>query len=115
MKLRIHADTLRLRLSQSDVARLAMSGHVEEAITFAPGQVLRYALESGLGTEMTVTFKENQVRVTLPVAMAREWMKSEQTGIEGGSATLRVLVEKDFQCASGEPDPDAFPTPLSRK
>ena len=115
MKLRFHANTLRLRLSQSDVARLAESGRVEESITFAPGQVLRYALESGSGTGITVAFEGNRICVRLPGSTARKWIESEQTGIECGSETLRVMVEKDFQCAhpAGEPDPDAFPNPLS--
>jgi hypothetical protein len=37
MKLRFHANTLRLRLSQSEVARLAETGCVEATVTFAPG------------------------------------------------------------------------------
>jgi hypothetical protein len=42
MKLRFHENSLRLRLSQSEVARLAETGRVENTVSFAPGQVLVY-------------------------------------------------------------------------
>jgi hypothetical protein len=37
MKLRLHAGSLRLRLSESEVARLGETGKVEDAIMFPSG------------------------------------------------------------------------------
>lgn len=117
MKLRFQANTLRLRLSQSEVARLAETGCVEDTVTFAPGQTLSYVIESGPVVAVGATFEGNRIRVALPAAVAKSWIESDHTGVEGESATLRVLIEKDFQCLhrASEEDADAFPNPLASK
>jgi hypothetical protein len=45
VKLRIHGNSLRLRLTQKDVAQLRNRGHVKSFIEFAPGHALVYVLE----------------------------------------------------------------------
>jgi hypothetical protein len=120
MKLRFHGNTLRLRLSQSDVARLAERGRVEEQVMFAPGQTLDYVLETGVvgqseTDDLGASFEGGKIRVTLASAVAKRWVEGRETGIESSSGPLRVLVEKDFQCLHGdaERDGDAFPNPLA--
>jgi hypothetical protein len=115
MKLRFHGNTLRLRLSQSDVARLAEAGRLEEQVMFAPGQTLDYVLETAETNDVRASFEGGEIRVTLPCAPAKRWMEGRETGIEGSSGPLRVLVEKDFQCLHGdaETNADAFPNPLA--
>ena len=115
MKLRFHANTLRLRLSQSDVARLAETGRVEEEVTFAPGQTLAYVIESVETDDIGASFEDAKIRVTLPRAVAKPWIEGRETGIESSGGPLRVLIEKDFQCLHGdaEANADAFPNPLA--
>jgi hypothetical protein len=115
MKLRLHAGSLRLRLSQSEVARLGETGKVEDSVEFAPGSELLYAIETGVGPAVAATFDNRNIRVTVPMPIAKEWIESDQTGIEGSTATLRLLIEKDFQCLHREPQPgeDSFPNPLA--
>ena len=117
MKLRLYSDTLRLRLSQPEVARLAETGRVEDSIRFAPGRTLTYAIESGTSAAIGATFDGDAVRVLLPASVARAWIESDQTGVEGASDTLRVLVEKDYVCLHGSSpeDADAFPNPMATK
>ncbi len=117
MKLRLHANTLRLRLSQSEVARLAETGRIEETLTFAPGQTLAYAIESASDAAVTASFDGNRIRIAVPAAVAKDWIESDQTGIEGANGEVRVLIEKDFQCLHGttEEDVDTFPNPMADK
>ena len=113
MKLRFHNDSLRLRLSQSEVARLKETGRVENTVTFAPGQALAYSIEAGAAAAVTATFEQGRVRVVVPAAVARQWIDSDQTGVEGGGSGLQILIEKDYQCLH-KPTPedaDAFPNP----
>ena len=114
MKLRLHDNSLRLRLSQSEVERLHDTGKVDDAIVFAPGKQLRYALETG-STETGATLDDSRIVVTIPTAVATEWIESDQTGIEASIGMLRLLIEKDFQCLHRGPQPgeDAFPNPLA--
>src|ERR1700730_16276942 len=95
MKLRFNRNSVRLRLSQSEVARLAATGKVEETITFPLGRKLSYSIESG--TRGAATLDGSNIRVLLPADLSKAWIESDQTGIEGGTESLRVLVEKDFQ------------------
>ena len=68
-------------------------------------------------SRLGATFEGNRIRVVLPAAVAKTWIKSDHTGVEGESATLRVLVEKDFQGLhrASEEDADAFRNPLAAK
>jgi hypothetical protein len=115
MKLRLHDGNLRLRLSQSEIARLHDAGKVENVVVFQPGKELVYAIETGALHEATATFENSTIRVTLPTRDAMQWIESDQTGIQASTGTLRLLIEKDFQCLHREPAPgeDAFPNPLA--
>jgi hypothetical protein len=117
MKLRLHANTLRLRLSQSDVARFAATGRVEEQVIFAPGQTLEYVIESRGADAIRASFDDGTVRVTVPSAVATQWIEGNEVGIEGSHGALHVLVEKDFQCLHRDAaqDADAFPNPLAEE
>ena len=115
MKLRIHADSLRLRLSQSEVAEIAHAGKLEDSISFSGGQRLIYALEAAEIPSMEAKFVDGRMHISIPAETMRKWASSDEVGIEGATPTLRVLIEKDFQClhTEGERDTDAFPNPLS--
>lgn len=111
MKLRLHSDTLRLRLSQSEVARLAAGERVQETLSFPGNLRLKYAIE--LGPALQVTFDGWRIIVTVPGARAKHWAESADVGISGADGPLKLLIEKDFQCLHG-PDVgslDAFPNP----
>jgi hypothetical protein len=111
MKLRFHGDSLRLRLSQAEMARLAETGRVQDALTFAPGQTLSYSLETGAA--LAAEFDGRRISIVVPVAAAKHWIESDEAGIGGVSGPVKVLVEKDFRCLhSGEEDADAFPNPM---
>jgi hypothetical protein len=115
MKLRFHGDTLRLRLSQSEVARLGEVGCVEEQVRFAPGRALRYSLESSDTDNVAADFTGDLIRVMIPRATAAHWIRTDETGIQGSGATLKILIEKDFQCIHpGSEDADSFPNPLGK-
>jgi len=113
MKLRLNAGSLRLRLSQSEVAQLHDTGEVREAIVFAPGSELLYSLETGALAEPTADFTHGKVRVILPTRVAMKWAETDQVGVEVQTETLKLLIEKDFKCLHREPEPgeDLFPNP----
>jgi len=118
MKLRIHGNSLRLRLTQKEVARVRSGAQVESFLELPPGRALVYLVESSPGPDaMSVTFDGRAIRVTIPMDQAIEWVESDRTGIEARTpAGVQILVEKDFQCLhrSAEQEPDAYPHPLMR-
>jgi hypothetical protein len=116
MKLRIQGNSLRLRLTQKEVARVRDGGPVESFIEFSPGHPLAYLLEGSPNAEtMSATFDGRAIRVTIPMHQMIEWVESDRVGVEARSQTgVELLVEKDFQCLhrSVEQEPDAYPHPL---
>jgi hypothetical protein len=117
MKLRIQGNSLRLRLTQKEVAQVHDSGRVESSIEFAPGSTLAYALEGSLHTtSVTATFAGRVILVTVPMSLMKEWADSDQVSIEGSpQAGAQLLIEKDFKCLhkSDQQEPDAYPNPLA--
>jgi hypothetical protein len=119
LKLRFEGNSLRLRLSQPEVAQFSKTGYVEETIEFGPGASLCYVLEtSSKVTTPHVLYQNGDLRIQVSCAQGREWSTTDQVGISGeqplsNGKHLAILIEKDFKCLHGEePDPDAFPNPL---
>ena len=116
MKLRIQGNSLRLRLTQKEVALARHQGLVESRIEFAPGRSLIYLLEGSPNAEtMSATFDGCAIRVTIPMHQMTDWAESDRVGFEARSQTgVEFLVEKDFKCLhrSVEQEPDAYPHPL---
>jgi hypothetical protein len=116
MKLRIQGNSLRLRLTQKDVAHLSGHGRVESLIEFSPGQARVYRLEGSFcAKSVDAAFDGQAIRVTIPAHVMTQWAESDQVSIEAqSSAGLQLLIEKDFQClhGRGEQDRDAYSRPL---
>lgn len=115
MKLRIKGNSLRLRISRSELARLMTVGRIEETIQFAPEAHARltYALTVRDGKEdLWLEYLDQAVTVILSTAAARRWAESEDVGV-CAEGMVDLLVEKDFACLdrSNPEDADAFPNP----
>ncbi len=115
MKLRFHKGDLRLRLSQSDVARLAEGHPVEEKIEFANQASLSFSFESG--DRHTASLEHHSIRITAPADEVRQWIESDQEGIQFQQLGMKVTIEKDYKClhrdSAGEID--LFPNPMMDK
>jgi len=123
MKLRIQGNSIRLRVSRSELAAFVETGRLEETVYFGP-QVetsLTYALVRDASLKsVAVSSRGNEIAVAVPAAAAEAWSSTNQVGISGEIdlgilGTLSVLVEKDFACLD-RPDKenkDTFPNPLA--
>jgi hypothetical protein len=116
MKLRIKGNSLRLRISQSEMVRLLREGRIAETIQFAPDALWTYALRHEATADATIRLEYSapEVTVVLSTAAARHWAAGDGVGIYGESEMgVALLVEKDFTCLDGDDavDEDAFPNP----
>ncbi len=114
MKIRIKGDTIRLRLSQTEVDEIAQLKPVIETTHFAASE-LRYCLTTHEKSATQAVFENNQITVYINCDIAKQWASTDQVGIEtDSSVTPSVLVEKDFQCLTvreGEDESDLFTNP----
>lgn len=110
MKLRIKDNSLRMRLTQTEVAQVGKGEAVSAQISFKVGNPLTYLVSSQEVPTATVIYQDHTIEVALPVAQARAWAASEDVSIEEmipvGQNHLRLLVEKDFQCLHKRPHED---------
>ncbi|MBL8995456.1 MAG: hypothetical protein JNM63_19070 [Spirochaetia bacterium] len=118
MKLRLRGNSIRLRLSKTEVEALSKNCILTETTLFAPGQSLVWTVESSVGEKSVRTeYGPKGIHFYIPQALARTWADSETVGMytEG---TPRIAVEKDFKCLEerkGEDDQDGYPNPLAAK
>ena len=114
MKLRIHDNSIRLRLNRQEVAQFQETGAVRAAVQFGSGAALSFSLESSAGAvALEALFGDGNLRVIVPEGQARHWASSDDVGIEAQDAQPAILIEKDFQCVHEEHrDPEAYPNPL---
>jgi hypothetical protein len=117
MKLRIKGNSLRLRISQSEMLALLRDGEVADTVRFGPADdaCLTYALRlQQASVELGLEYQPQRVTILLSTGAATRWAQTDAVGIYGDSASgVALLVEKDFSCLDGDDpqDVDAFPNP----
>jgi hypothetical protein len=121
MKLRIKGNSLRLRVSRSELEQFLAGHRVEETVHFAAEleAKLVYALEFTLqASSVTVRYKPQEVTVILSEEQARLWGKEGEVGVYtavdiGPAGSLEVIIEKDFACLdrSDDGNSDTFNNP----
>ena len=123
MKLRIRGNSVRIRVTRSEVARLGQGLPVEQTTQFSPRSALRSSVEPcARAVTATAEFDATGISVKLPTAQVRAWVSSDQVTIEAQQEVapgtlLQILVEKDFECIHSrrEGNTDAFPNPREQQ
>jgi hypothetical protein len=116
MKLRIKNNSLRYRLTKSDVDNLAKEGYLEEQVNF-PGYPLIYAIQLSEGQVLTASYIDNKITMSMSHKMIAELKDTERVGFENNDDDLQLLLEKDFVCLDevAEDQSDNYPNPLAKK
>lgn len=114
MKIRIKGDSIRYRLTKSEVERFAAEGIIKEETHFA-GRVLSYVLQRVNADVITAQFVNDTITLFMPAAMANEWTSTERVGFDNELGTLSLYIEKDFKCLDNvaEDQSDNYPNPLA--
>jgi len=121
MKIRLYGNSVRVRLSRTEVDQLADGKIVEDRTELSPVS-LRYQLapvdhEDG---DIRALFANGCLSVTVPIQSARQLRDGDESGIEsadGSDGAVRILIERDFRClhGDGEDQADCFDNPLARE
>ncbi|MCB0515645.1 MAG: hypothetical protein R2798_04725 [Chitinophagales bacterium] len=112
MKIRIKGNSLRYRLTQSDIATIGAAGFLEEKTTFA-NKTFYYRLESTNDDRISADFVGDKIIVKMPQTMIDEWLTTERVTFADESGTVSILLEKDFACLDNtdEDQSDNYPNP----
>lgn len=114
MKLRIKGNSVRLRVTQSEVESLKAGNSIVEHTNFV-GSTLNYELLTS--DRCAAQFENQKISVFLDDQVLQKWFKPEEVSIRFKTGKTQFLIEKDFACLitrEGEDDIDAFPNPLAK-
>ncbi len=111
MKLRIKGNSVRFRLSKSEVDRLAREGRLHETTSFGK-HVFSYTAQTNHEKKMTAELSPSGITLLVPSEQLDQWARSDsQVGISnkidiGNNETLSLLLEKDFKCIDAKAEED---------
>ncbi|MDB5010973.1 MAG: hypothetical protein JWQ06_1762 [Mucilaginibacter sp.] len=116
MKLRIKSNSLRYRLTRTDVEQLLKEGYLKEKVDFGDDELV-YVLQSTSEDKLAADFKNNIVTMYMPKIMIDELDHTDKVGFESNNGLLHLLVEKDFMCLDNvaEDQSNNYPNPLAEK
>lgn len=117
MKIRIKGNTIRFRLTKTEVDTLCKEGYIEEITDFGD-HTFCYAVQRKAIPTMEATFSENKLTLAISEDKVTNWETNQQVGFEhampvGDNKTLELLLEKDFACLDErlEDQSDNYPNP----
>jgi len=118
MKIRISANSIRIRLSKSEVEKLSTKGFLEDKTSFGT-TYFSYAVErkSGIKT-LSANYDQHKITLLVPETLVAGWPENAVVGFDARQAvseteTLYLLLEKDFKCLDNtvEDQSDNFENP----
>lgn len=120
MKIRIKGNSIRLRLTKTEVENFGKNGVYEEQ-TQMIGGVFNYKLERSSEHDTLAAEwvgDKNLIVFYMPEHISREWVETNEVGfqhklqLENGTE-LFLLIEKDFVCLDNtfEDQSDNYPNP----
>lgn len=120
MKIRIKGDSIRYRLTQTEVKTFCENGVYSETTHFGTNE-FTYALRAkeGIAT-MEAEFNDRTITLFVPKEECSNWSDSDRVGYQnvmplGDGKELSLLLEKDFACLDNttEDQSDNYPNPKS--
>jgi hypothetical protein len=104
MKLRIHKNSLRIRLDEDDLAQIVETGSVTEELRFGDSEeaCLIYSVETRDTAEgASAEFSAGRIRVFIRPETAKNLADETEVAVEatqatGGNPDLQLLIEREF-------------------
>lgn len=115
MKIRISGNSIRLRLTQSEVSNFVNHGKVRSSCQIG-SQTLAYEItQDEAVNQITANMSNQTITVSVPKEIAHFWDIDTRVGFDTKDEKgLYILIEKDFQCLKPRPNEDEsdnFPNP----
>ena len=103
MKLRIKGNSIRIRLSKTEVDQLVSGLVLSDSTSFGTNSLSYKVTPVTSGDSLTATYEKNTITLFVPNALLTEWPANSVVGFESmmpldNSNQLHLLLEKDFKC-----------------
>ncbi|MDX1471601.1 MAG: hypothetical protein R3213_08910 [Flavobacteriaceae bacterium] len=117
MKIRIKGNSIRFRLTQSEVAQLCQQRKIHET-TDLPSNTFTYGVEVIKGDSLSADVNDNNIILKVPASHIEGWEKNQKVGFyhtfyTSNGKAVDLMLEKDFTCLDerGEDESDNYPNP----
>ncbi|AWX44918.1 hypothetical protein HME9304_01924 [Flagellimonas maritima] len=118
MKIRIKGNSIRYRLTRTEVETFCKEGSYVEKTDFGSSEFV-YKVVAKKGIQgLEAIFNNNTITLLFPFAETKKWAKSDRIGYEDifvleNGKDLKLLLEKDFVCMDEtiEDQSDNYPNP----
>lgn len=106
MKVRIKGNSVRMRLSKSEVEAFAKEGYVEERTEFV-NSTLIYSVKTTDAETLSADYTSGNLTVFIPEKLLLQWAFTNVVGLNynmplHSGRYLFILLEKDFKCIDAE-------------
>ena len=103
MKLRIKGNSVRIRLSKTEVQALSSGTVLEDRTSFGSnrfGYLVKPVME---GDALYADYENGTIKMFVPKSLLKEWPSNAVVGFESSmkvnaNESLYLLLEKDFKC-----------------
>ena len=121
MKIRIKGNSIRFRLTKTEVSIFSEQGYYSEAAKF-DGKTFRYTVQESEHVEnLRATFVDDTICFHVPRDFSSSWAANDKVGIRNlqileDGTELFLLLEKDFVCLDEtfEDQSDNYPNPRAQ-
>lgn len=118
MKLRIKDNSIRLRLTKTEIAAISEKGHVEAYTRIGPNGFGYALIRVDDAENLSASYIDDCLIVFIPEKFTRDWPTNDIVGFDAriplqAGESLYILVEKDFACIdeTTEDQSDMYPNP----
>ncbi len=119
MKLRIKDNSIRLRLTQTEVEQIGNGDQIHNNLNFPGGERVSYLLVGSAVENPEIDYKDNRISISVPTEILTIWANSNEVSLLyelslDHDNVLKLLIEKDFACLTpreDEDESDLFPHP----
>ncbi|MBT8187232.1 MAG: hypothetical protein HKP24_09615 [Croceitalea sp.] len=118
MKIRIKGNSVRFRLTKTEVATLCNTGSIQEKTVFGANKFIYKVKLDAQAQQLTANFSNNTITMVLPANITQNWENNDRVGFEheqplNHGEKLYLLIEKDFTCLDNtmEDQSDNYPNP----
>ena len=122
MKLRIKGNSIRFRLTKTEVDFFEREGYIQEKTQFGNTELIYALSNTKQGDALIAELADNKISLLIPEQLSTEWTKTNRVGLEnemeiGAGKKLYLLIEKDFKCLDDtiEDQSDNYENPLAGK
>ena len=106
MKIRIKDNSVRLRLTRTEVEKFGQEKYIECKTEFGNASFI-YAMRSEDVEEISADLADNKITMHIPISIAETFISTDVVGFHHekvltSGRKLFLLFEKDFKCIDGE-------------